>query len=289
MIENRHLRYFLAVSQDLHVTRAAARLHIAQPALTQNIQQLEAELEVELFRRDGRRLTLTEAGHVFVQEAEASLRQFEHAQQAARRAARGEVGTLALGFQSTAGLSIVPQILQRFRTYYPDVDVLLREMGTSAQMTALRAGELDMALMYSLGSEEFAYRELVPESLVIALPEDHPLAQRDSVALKDLAQEVLILPAAAIAAVLHHAVLAECADAGFQPKRLQEVATAQTALGLVSAQFGIAILPGSVGTLKRAGVVLRPIRNSRIQIQLALLWPKEHPSPIVSRLLECAQ
>ncbi len=195
MIENRHLRYFLAVAQDLHVTRAAARLHIAQPALTQNIQQLEAELEVELFRREGRRLTLTEAGHVFVKEAEASLGQFEHAQQAARRAARGEVGTLALGFQSTAGLSVVPQLLQRFRTSYPDVDVLLREMGTSAQITALRAGELDVALMYSLGSEEFAYRELVPESLVIALPEDHPLAQRDSVALKDLSQEVLILPA----------------------------------------------------------------------------------------------
>lgn len=289
MIENRHLRYFLAVAQDLHVTRAAARLHIAQPALTQNIQQLEAELEVELFRREGRRLTLTEAGHVFVKEAEASLGQFEHAQQAARRAARGEVGTLALGFQSTAGLSVVPQLLQRFRTSYPDVDVLLREMGTSAQITALRAGELDVALMYSLGSEEFAYRELVPESLVIALPEDHPLAQRDSVALKDLSQEVLILPAPEVAAVLHHAVLAECADAGFQPKRLQEVATAQTALGLVSAHFGIAILPGSVGTLKRAGVVLRPIRSSRIQILLALLWPKEHPSPIVSRLLECAQ
>ena len=123
----------------------------------------------------------------------------------------------------------------------------------------------------------------------IALPEDHPLAQRDSVALKDLSQEVLILPAPEVAAVLHHAVLAECADAGFQPKRLQEVATAQTALGLVSAHFGIAILPGSVGTLKRAGVVLRPIRSSRIQILLALLWPKEHPSPIVSRLLECAQ
>lgn len=90
-------------------------------------------------------------------------------------------------------------------------------MGTSAQTTALRAGELDVALMYSLGSEEFAYRELVPEPLVIALPEDHPLAQRDSVALKDLSQEVLILPAPEVAAVLHHAVLAECADAASSP------------------------------------------------------------------------
>lgn len=244
---------------------------------------------MELFRRDGRRLTLTEAGHVFVKEAESSLRQFEHAQQAARRAARREVGTLALDFQSTAGLSVVPQLLQRFRTLYPDVEVLLREMGTSAQIIALRAGELDVALMYSLGSEEFAYHDLVPESLVIALPDHHPFAQRDSVALKDLSQEVLILPASEVAAVLHHAVLAECADADFEPKRLQEVATAQTALGLVSAQFGVAILPGSVRTLTRAGVVLRPIRNSRIQIQLALLWPKHHPSPIVSRLLECAK
>ena len=118
MIENRHLRYFLAVAQYLHVTRAAARLHIAQPALTQNIQQLESELGVELFRRQGRRLSLTEAGQVFIEEAGQSLRQFEQAQQSARRAARGEVGTFALGlpkhgrsFRCSTNPATIPNLL----------------------------------------------------------------------------------------------------------------------------------------------------------------------------------
>lgn len=287
MIENRHMRYFLEVANLLHVTEAAKRLHIAQPALTQNMQQLESELGVQLFRREGRRLTLTEAGRVFRTEAERSLRQFSHAQRAAQRAARGEVGTLVLGFQSTSGLAVVPQLVQRFRSAYPEVEVVLSEMGTAAQQKALLAGEIDAGLMYTTRTEEFAYRELIPESLVIALPEDHRLASRDSIALKDLADETLILPSPTVSEVLYHAVLAECAESAFQPRKLQEVATAQTALGLVSAHFGVAVLPGSVRMLVRKGVEFRPIRNSRIQVQLALMWPKENASPIIPHLLEC--
>ena len=287
MLENRHLKYFLEVASLLHVTKAAERLHIAQPALTQNIQQLESELGVQLFHREGRRLTLTEAGRVFQAEAERSLRQFNHAQRAAQRAARGELGTLVLGFQSTAGLAVVPQLVQRFRGSYPDVEIIFSEMGTSAQKKALLAGEIDIGLMYTTRSEEFAYRELIPEALVIALPENHRLASRDSIALKDLADETLILPSPTVSEVLYHAVLAECTESAFQPRKLQEVATAQTALGLVSARFGVAVLPGSVRVLARKGVVFRPIRNSRIQVQLALMWPKENASPIIPNLLQC--
>ena len=287
MLENRHLKYFLEVANLLHVTKAAERLHIAQPALTQNMQQLESELGVQLFHRAGRRLTLTEAGRVFRVEAETSLRQFSHAQRAAQRAARGELGTLVLGFQSTAGLAVVPQLVQCFRSAYPEVEIVLSELGTVAQNRALLAGEIDVGLMYTTLSGEFAYRELIPESLVIALPEDHRLASRDSIALKDLADETLILPSPTISEVLYHAVLAECADSAFQPKKLQEVATAQTALGLVSAHFGVAVLPGSVRMLARKGVEFRPIRNSRIQVQLALMWPKENASPIIPNLIKC--
>ena len=123
----------------------------------------------------------------------------------------------------------------------------------------------------------FAYRELVPESLVVALPDKHPLAERDSIAPKGSCTGSSYPSGPSHRGGFAQAVLAECADAGFQPKRLQEVATAQAALGLVSAQFGIAILPGSVRSLTRTGVTLKPIRSSRIQIQLALLWPKDNP------------
>jgi DNA-binding transcriptional LysR family regulator len=287
MIENRHLRYFLEVARNLHITRAAECLHIAQPALTQNIQQLEEELGVKLFQRQGRRISLTEAGRVFQLEAEHSLRVFAGAQLAAQRAVRGEVGQVVIGFQSTAGLSVIPQLLKQLRNKYPEIEATLHEMGSAAQRKALRQNEIDVAIMYTLPDNEFSHHELTPDSLMIALPEDHPLANRDSIALKEVAEDVFVLAAATVAEELHHAVLAECADAGFKPRRVQDVSTAQTALGLVSAGFGISVLPAAVQVLTRKGVVLKPIRNSRIQIQLALMWPGQHPSPIVPKLLEC--
>ena len=149
MIENRHLRYFLEVAKTLHVTRAAEGLHIAQPALTQNIQQLEQELGVKLFERQGRRLSLTEAGHVFVEEASNSLRTFEGAQLAAQRAARGEGGEIVIGFQSTAGLSLIPKLLKELGQRYPHIKVVLKEMGSSAQRSALRQREIDVGIMYA--------------------------------------------------------------------------------------------------------------------------------------------
>jgi DNA-binding transcriptional LysR family regulator len=287
MLENRHLRYFIEVARSLHVRRAAERLHIAQPALTQNIQHLESELGVELFHRESRHLRLTEAGQVFLAEAEQSLHQFDHAQKTAQRAARGEVGKLFLGFQSTAGLSLIPNLLQNFRTEFPEVEVTLIESGSTAQKRALRSGEIDIGLIYGPPDAGFAYRQLEPESLVIVLPEDHPLAVKDSVALAELAQEVFILPSSSAAEVLHHAVMTECADAGFQPKKVQEITTAQTALGLVSAQFGVSILPASVQVLVRRGVTLRPIRDSRIKVGLTFLWMEDSRSPVVANLVKC--
>jgi DNA-binding transcriptional LysR family regulator len=287
MLENRHLRYFIEVARSLHVRRAAERLHIAQPALTQNIQQLESELGVELFHRESRHLRLTEAGQIFLAEAEQSLRQFDHAQKTAQRASRGEVGKLVLGFQSTAGLSVVPNLLQNFRTEFPEVEVTLIESGSTAQKRALRSGEIDIGLVYALPDAGFAYRELEPESLVIALPEDHPLAAKDSVAIAELAQEVFILSSNSAAEVLRHAVMTECADAGFRPKRVQEITTVQTALGLVSARFGVSILPASVQVLIRRGVTLRPIRDSRIKVGLTFLWMKDNRSPVLANLVKC--
>jgi DNA-binding transcriptional LysR family regulator len=286
MIENRHLRYFLEVARLLHMTRAAEKLHIAQPALTQNIQQLESEWGVSLFHRNGHRLSLTEAGQVLVREAEHSLGVFQATQLSVQRAARGEAGTLALGFQSTAGILVIPRLIQRFRAAHPQVEIMLREMGTSAQRKALRAGELDAAIIYARPEDEFAAQDLTPEPLVAALPSDHPLAERESVAFKDLKDEVFVIASREIAETLYNSILAECADNGFQPKAVQDISTAQTGLGLVAAKAGVAVMPSSIRVLAREGVVLKTIRDTRIQARLTMLWPKKYPSPIVSRLLE---
>jgi DNA-binding transcriptional LysR family regulator len=286
MIENRHLRYFIEVARTLHMTRAAEQLHIAQPALSQNIQQLEEELGTLLIHRDGRKLSLTEAGEVFLVEAERSLQQFELAKIAAQRAGRGEVGRIALGFGSTAGVQVVPRMVKNFCVKYPDVHVDLKEMGNDAQIAALRSGEIDVSVAYGLSSNEFQSRELTPESLVVVLPSDHPSASQASIEIKELSQDSLILPLRSIAATIRDAVLAECSRAGFRPKLQQEIATIQTALGLVAMGLGVSVLPASIRYLSREGVVILPIRNSPIEVPLRLLWKRGYVSPVVQNLLE---
>ncbi len=287
MIENRHLRYFIVLAKTLHMTRAAEQLHLAQPGLTQNIQQLEEELGVLLIRRTGRKLSLTAAGQVFLKQAELSIQQFELAKIAAQRAGRGEMGEVAIGFGSTAGLHVVPQVVKTFREKYPDVQVSLHELGAEAQLAALRSGDIDVAIAYALPNPEFHWKEMTPESLVALLPADHPLAQNESVAFKDFINDTLVLPSANIATVLYNAIIGECADAGFKPKSIQEVYTAQTAIGMVAAGLGISILPGSIRKITREGVVVRSLRNTRLEVRLLLLWKRDDISPVVKNLLQC--
>jgi len=269
------------------MTRAAEQLHLAQPGLTQNIQQLEEELGVLLIRRAGRKLSLTAAGEVFLKEAELSIQQFELAKIAAQRAGRGEMGEVAIGFGSAAGLHVVPQLVKTFRERYPEVQVSLHELGAEAQLAALRSGDIDAAIGYALPNPEFQYKELTPESLVALLPANHPLAQNESVAFGDFINEILVLPSSNIATVIYNAVIAECAEAGFRPKFIQEVYTAQTAIGMVAAGLGISILPGSVRKITREGVVVKSLRNTRLEVRLLLLWKRDDVSPVVQNLLKC--
>jgi DNA-binding transcriptional LysR family regulator len=286
MIENRHFRYFLEVAKTLHITRAAERLHIAQPALTQNIQQLEHELGVKLFHRQGRSLSLTEAGRVLQDEAGISLNVFEGAQLAAQRAERGETGRVRIGFQSTAGFGLMPQLFKNLRQRYPDIQVSLRELGAEAQKQALFRNEIDVAIAYALPERAFGYHELPEERALIALSVNHPLAEKQSVSLKEIENDVFVIPAMEVAEIVFRALLAECAENGFQPS-IQEVSTSATALGLIAVGFGVGIVPESVTSIGRPGVVFRPILGGRLAPRLRILWLKKNPSPIVPKILEC--
>jgi len=286
MIENRHLRYFLVLADTLHMTRAAELLHIAQPALTQNIQQLEDELGTLLIRRRGHKLSLTEAGKVFRIEAERSLQQFDLAKISAQRAGRGEIGELAIGFGSTAGIDVVPQLVRNLHERYPDIQVELEEMGTAAQLAALRSGEIDVAISYGIPGDEFQSKQLTAESLLVALPRDHRLASLGSVPIKELAHEKLIMPSRQTSGTYYDTILQECAGAGFKPASIQEVTTIQTSLGLVAIGFGVSIVPESACRILREGTVVLPLQSSRSEARLLLIWNRDDVSPVVQKLID---
>jgi DNA-binding transcriptional LysR family regulator len=285
MIENRHLRYFTVLARTLHMTRAAEQLYLAQPALTQNIQQLEEELGTTLIQRTGRKLSLTAAGEVFLQEAENSLQQFELAKLAAQRAGRGELGHVSVGFSSTAGIQLIPEVVTAFKSRYPDVDIRMREMGMDAQLTALRSGQIDIAITYAVPDEEFCTRQLPPEALLIALNAGHPLAHQEVISLGELRDELLIIPAPYIAATLSHAMLTLCKKAGFEPRNIQEVTTWPSALGLVAFGYGVLLIPATVSILARPGVVMRKLADAHSEIGLLLLWKRGDVSPVVENFL----
>jgi DNA-binding transcriptional LysR family regulator len=285
MIENRHLRYFTVLARTLHMTRAAEQLYLAQPALTQNIQQLEEELGTTLIQRTGRKLSLTAAGEVFLQEAENSLQQFELAKLAAQRAGRGELGHVCVGFNSTAGIQLIPEVVAAFKTRYPDVDIRLREMGMDAQLSALRSGQIDVAITYAMPDEEFCTRQLPRERLLIALNAGHPLADREVISLNELADKLLIIPATSSAAVLTSAMLTLCKSARFEPRYIQQITTWPAALGLVAFGYGVLLIPATVSILARPGVVTKKLADAHSEIGLSLLWKRGDVSPVVENLL----
>ena len=274
MIENRHLRYFVVLAKTLHMRQAAAQLRIAQPTLTQNMQQLERELGTMLICRSGRNLSLTDAGLAFQMKAELSLKQFEFAKAAAQKAGQRPSGQVIVGFSSSAGLQFIPQLVKRSHAMFPDVGIQLRELGMEPQLAALRSGEINVAVAYAPRSDEFQSLELKPESLVIALHAQHSLAHQKAVSVGELTEETLIIPTRYAAATLADAIHAECSSTGFRPHLTQELSTYQSALGMVSAGLGVSIMPASVQVLHREGVAIRPIKSARTQVRLSVLWRK---------------
>jgi DNA-binding transcriptional LysR family regulator len=285
MIENRHLRYFVVLAKTLHMRQAAAQLRISQPTLTQNMQQLEKELGTMLIHRSGRNLSLTDAGLAFQMKAELSLKQFEFAKTAARKAGQRPSGQVIVGFSSSAGLQFIPQLVKRSHAMFPDVGIQLRELGMEPQLAALRSGEINVAVAYAPRSDEFQSLELKPESLVIALHAQHSLAHQKAVSVGELTEETLIIPTRYAAATLADAIHAECSSTGFRPHSTQEPSTYQSALGMVSAGLGVSIMPASVQVLHREGVAIRPIKSGRTEVRLSVLWRKTEVSTDVKHFL----
>ncbi|HZV74120.1 MAG TPA: LysR family transcriptional regulator [Conexibacter sp.] len=287
-VELRHLRYFVAVAEELSFTRAAARLHMAQPPLSTQIRDLERALGVQLLDRSRRAVRLTPAGEALLAEARRLLVQTEQTLQAVRRAGQGEVGQLTIGFVPSAANSVLPGHLRTFRQRHPDVELYLREMPPDDLVRALHDGGVDLCFLHLPLLDERVETLVVSEQpLRAALPIDHPLSGRKRIAVAALAEEPFVMPAQYRVPGLHAQVTEACRRAGFTPKAVQkDVWQIQTIVGLVAAGIGVALVPASAETMRRTGVAYVPLRGDVPSVRLGAAWRRDAQAPVAERFRE---
>ncbi len=290
-MELRHLRYFVAVAEEGHVTRAAERLGIQQPPLSQQIRALETELDVQLFRRKPRGVELTQAGEALLGEARGILDRVEYAAAAARRTGRGEAGRIGLGFTSSASFHpFVPRIIREFREASPLVALTLEEAGTGELVDGLRAERIDAAFVRSpIGAAaELAVHSVLKEEMVAALPTGHPLAgaARTRLPLVALEPETFILYRRPLGPGLYDAIIAACQRAGYSPRVGQEAPRMLATLSLVAAGLGVTLIPASMQRMGIDGVAYRPLaRNAGLIAPLNLACRRDESAPAVRRFI----
>jgi DNA-binding transcriptional LysR family regulator len=287
-VELRHLRYFVAVAEELSFTRAAQRLHMSQPPLSTQIRDLEHEVGVNLVDRSRRTIRLTQGGEVLLGEARRLLVQVDQALRAVQRAGEGEVGRLTVGFVPSATTATLPGALRTFRERHPGVELYLREMAPNDLVAALHAGGVDVCFLYLPFAEEgLEVRAVSSEPLIAALPADHPLAAKRRLAVADLCGEDFVLPAQHRMPGLLAQVLDTCRAGGFTPTAVQkDIWLMQTILGLVAAGLGVALIPASVEHLHRTGVAFRPLRDAPATVQLGALWRTQDDGAVLQRFLD---
>ncbi|MEB3219057.1 MAG: LysR family transcriptional regulator [Nostocales cyanobacterium 94392] len=286
-MELRHLRYFVTLAEELHFGRAAERLHIAQPPLSQQIRQLETELGFDLFHRTKRKVELSEAGEVFLIHVQQIFRQLEQAILLGRQTSRGEIGQLVVGFVSSAAYNIFPDILRNFRNHVSNINLELHELTTNEQLSWLQSGRIDVAFVRPpVDTNTYSSKIVFQESLAIALPENHPCASFDRVSLQSFAKESFILFPRFLAPGLYDLIISFCQQVGFSPRVTQEAIQMQTIVSLVAAHIGVAIVPESLQNLQRTGVVYKSFVEETPQVSIAMIWRKNDLSPILGKFLE---
>ena len=289
-MELRHLRYFVAVAEELHFGKAATRLFIVQPSLSQQIRQLEDELGVPLLRRTKRSVELTDAGKVFLQEARNVLTQAQKAQRAAQRAYKGEIGRLVIGYISSSTYDLLPMMLSAYRVRFPDIDVALRELTTQEQIRALEDETIQVGLLRLPISDLTLHIEVMRrEPIVCVLPEGHPLALHERIAVSLLVNEPFVLQSRQRGGGYYAQLMNLCLTAGFSPNVIQEVTEMHTIVSLVAAGMGVSLVPLSIKNIRSQGVVYRELEGSTPITEMAIAWRRNSHSTIVQNFLEVAR
>ncbi|WP_298294334.1 LysR family transcriptional regulator [Thiomonas sp.] len=292
-MELRHLRYFVAVAEERHFSRAAQRLHVSQPPLSQQIQALEAELGVALFTRGRGGVRRTAAGDTLLPLARSILDAVDHAVAQTRHVGRGEAGRLAIGFAGSMPFTdVMPRLLRDYRAAWPQVTLDLREQPSQAQVDDLLSHRLDLGFLRdtpSLRHAALASLVVQREPLLAAVHADHPLAARDAVQLADLRDQPFVLYSASLGSGLREQTLALCAQAGFSPRIVQEVHEMPTLIGLISAGLGVGIVAASMQRAQLPFVAYRPLRDVHARTDVLLAWRRDDPQPPLRNFIALAR
>jgi DNA-binding transcriptional LysR family regulator len=292
-MELRHLRYFVAVAEELSFTRAAGRLHIGQPPLSQTIQALEHEIGARLFERNKRRVLLTEAGRLFLVDARRMLALSEQAKETARRAHLGEAGELRVGFTfSTPFTPLFAEVVRRYRQRYPGVLLTFHEIATLPQLTRIEARELDVGFVRPASMRlppTLALTMLRRDPLLLVLPADSPLARQKAIAVKDLQDQAFVVFPKDAGTGIYHQIFDLCRAAGFAPHIAMEAGEPSTIIGLVAAGCGISVLPSSFEGIHMEGVVYRPLADPAATTAMLLARHAEGGGPLVDAFVALAQ
>lgn len=282
----RQLRYFLAVAEELHFSRAAKRLNMAQPPLSMQIKQLESDLGVQLFKRTKRQVNLTPAGSVLRTEAQQILERVALAEQKTQRAGRGETGHLAIAFVSSAMYSVLPPWIKTFRQHYPRVNLTLQAATGPAQVEKLLSQQLDIGFVRPpVGNHKVASQVVWREPMVAALSKEHPLSEKREIEIADLRHQPFILDQSPLASDMYDKIISFCQQANFCPNVIQAAQQLQTMLGLVAAQIGVAI--AAAQKLQIEGVCYRRFIETTPTLDLLMIWRAEETLPLQENWRSC--
>ena len=275
-LELRHLRYFLAVAEELHFRRAAERLNIAQPALSRAVRQLEAELGVALLKRSSRQVALTAAGEAFQSGCREVMNGLARAVARTRKVETGEVGHLAIGYTDFAISGALPQIIQRFRKENPEITVELDHGVTNQQLPALESGRLDFGFVTGpIFQRHFQGVVVDDDPFVVVLPRAHRLARQKEIALAELAEEPFVLGTPDTWTHYLDHLYRLCRSAGFEPRVVQSAFNSEGIFGLVASNMGVTIHTGSVRNYIRKDLLVRPLKGCERRVPTVALWRRE--------------
>lgn len=290
-MELKHLRTFLVVAEELHFSRAAERLHMAQPPLSNLIKHLERDLGFQLFERTTRKVRLTSAGSVYREHVQVALADLDRGREAALMALGGERGRITVGLTGITTGRLLSQLARAYRARYPHVQLALRpEAFSGPHEEALLDHTIDVGfLRHPVSTSALTSRLILEEPLVAALPGDHPLAGEQSLSIGDLAEENFVAYPPGQGSSLRRVFFSACSDAGFRPRIIQEAEGTQMLVTLVSAEVGVAVLPDSVSRFGIEGVAFRPLTEQKHRLPVFLAWRSEDHSPALARFLEMSE
>ncbi len=290
-MELRHLRHFVVVAEEQSIGRAAVRLHISQPPLTRQIQQLEAEVGAALFERTTRGVELTDAGRILLEEARNLLSLAAMAADRAHKAGRGTLGRIDVGIFGSGIFGTIPKILLAFRQTYPEVDIVLHSMDKGQQVDALRQRRINVGFNRLLQpTDDIASERILLEDLYVGISRSHPLSRERELHVRDLAGQPLVMFPSGTRPSFIDWMFNLCREEGFAPQVAQEVGDAVNGLALVASGFGLCVVPESATNLKLPGVVYRPLRRTPApQVDLSCIYRADDHSKVLSSFLEIAR